>query len=363
MPDNLYRRGGVYWARAKVRGSDHRRSLRTTVLKEAKVRLATFLESLEHFRFHGEARHTWRDAVVGWNAAATDVAPSTLTRYLSSIAMVQPAHLDGLFLDQINFKKIADVVAARKDAGATNATIRRDLTAVSSVLAYSISRGWLETNAALDWVRANRKAIKERREPIRLPDAAHIDAVVAEAARTRENGTFDCLIRFAQHTGMRQEEVAGLDRSQVKPHGIELHKTKRNRFRVVPLDGLNESAGGTLGGTPRKLRSSVVFWHDEGVRYANVSKMFGRVVARLVAAETLPFAFRFHDLRHWYAVDYLRRGGSIYTLQQILGHKSIKSTEVYLDYLSPAETERAKGSRIGAHVQGSGAQSVGEETV
>ena len=31
-------------------------------------------------------------------------------------------------------------------------------------------------------------------------------------------------------------------------------------------------------------------------------------------------SFRFHDLRHWFAVDYQRRGGNIYTLQKILGH-------------------------------------------
>ena len=56
----------------------------------------------------------------------------------------------------------------------------------------------------------------------------------------------------------------------------------------------------------------------------------------------VPRAFRFHDLRHWYAVDYLRRGGSIYTLQQILGHSSIKTTELYLAYLTPNEQEQAK---------------------
>ena len=52
--------------------------------------------------------------------------------------------------------------------------------------------------------------------------------------------------------------------------------------------------------------------------------------------------FRFHDLRHRYAVDYLKAGGSIYDLQQHLGHSSVKTTEIYLDYLSPAETRAAK---------------------
>ncbi|MGB1230598.1 MAG: tyrosine-type recombinase/integrase, partial [Holosporaceae bacterium] len=52
--------------------------------------------------------------------------------------------------------------------------------------------------------------------------------------------------------------------------------------------------------------------------------------------------FRFHDLRHRYAVDYLKNGGSIYTLKGLLGHTSVKTTEGYLAYLTPEEAEAAK---------------------
>jgi integrase/recombinase XerD len=62
----------------------------------------------------------------------------------------------------------------------------------------------------------------------------------------------------------------------------------------------------------------------------------------LTARPKGPRRFRFHDLRHWYAVDYLRQGGSIYHLQGILGHRSIKTTEIYLDFLTPEEQEAVK---------------------
>ncbi len=51
--------------------------------------------------------------------------------------------------------------------------------------------------------------------------------------------------------------------------------------------------------------------------------------------------FRFHDLRHKYAIDYLKTGGKIYTLQKLLGHASIKTTELYLTYLTPEEAKAA----------------------
>ena len=45
-----------------------------------------------------------------------------------------------------------------------------------------------------------------------------------------------------------------------------------------------------------------------------------------------------HDLRHRFAVDYLKnKVGSIYELPQHLGHTSVKTTEMYLDYLSAPE--------------------------
>ena len=52
--------------------------------------------------------------------------------------------------------------------------------------------------------------------------------------------------------------------------------------------------------------------------------------------------FRFHDLRHWFAVDFLRDGGNIYDLQKILGHASIKTTEIYRRYLTPEQQRVAK---------------------
>ena len=37
-----------------------------------------------------------------------------------------------------------------------------------------------------------------------------------------------------------------------------------------------------------------------------------------------------HCFRHTFAVNYLRNGGNIYYLSRILGHKSVKTTEIYL---------------------------------
>jgi integrase/recombinase XerD len=194
------------------------------------------------------------------------------------------------------------------------------------VLGWCCAHSWREDNPARSW---DKSTIRERRDPIVLPSETEIDQVVATAP-----GNFARLIRFSQYTGLRQEEAASLTRLQVRTGAIQLTTTKTIRPRAVSLD---DRAVGTLMGTLPFVGSPYVFWHGSGDRYRNVSSRFRVFVKR---AGVRPF--RFHDLRHWYAVDYLRRGGSIYRLQQLLGHKSIKTTEIYLAYLTPEEAESSK---------------------
>jgi integrase/recombinase XerD len=52
--------------------------------------------------------------------------------------------------------------------------------------------------------------------------------------------------------------------------------------------------------------------------------------------------FRFHDLRHLYAVEMLRSGTSIYRVSQHLGHTSVSTTEIYLAHLMPEESDRVR---------------------
>lgn len=335
--NNLYQRNGAWYARVQVNGCDVRKSLGTRSRAKAKKRLAKVLDEIEHVRFYGEERHTWKAAKGKWllEYAPGNVKPRTLKRYQTSLKQLEP-YLDDLYQDEINRRKIAEIVSGRIKLKVTNATIRRDLTAVSSVLAACVAWGWREDNPAREW---DRSAIKERRDPIILPAPEDIDYVVSKAPTGLAK-----MIRWAQYTGMREEECASLGHSQIdeRRKAAELTKTKTNRPRVVPLD---DRALGTYAGTPRYLNSSYVFWHGEGERYLYVDSQFGALCRRLQAKAKKTGKrfrrFKFHDLRHWYAVDYLRRYGDIYTLQKILGHTSVKTTEIYLQYLTPEEQETA----------------------
>lgn len=303
------------------------------------------MEQAEQIRFSGDRRYRWKEAVLAWaKSVSPELSPATFKRYRVSLKQLRHLpidergrSLDNFYIDEVTRKTVASLVRARKRARVTNATLRRDLTALSSVLAFCEAQEWVETNAARDF---NRRAIKERREPIALPAVEDIDFALGLAP-----GNFRKLCRLAQYTGMREEECAGLERRQIDHRGraVTLLKTKTNRPRTVPLD---ERAYGTITGTVPHIASVHQFCHHEGQRYANVASRFGAIMRRAVALakkQKREFRrFRFHDLRHWYAVDYLRQGGNIYYLQKILGHGSLKTTELYLRHLTPEQQREAK---------------------
>ncbi len=321
MSENIYKRGNIYWGRFQVRGKDIRRSLRTASLVEAKKRRKKMLDDIEHMKFHGDERKSWKAAAVSWAAdAPSSIRPGTLERYLTSLKQVR-SHLDSLYLDEID-NKIINKIAKRK--GASNATRRRDLTAVSSVLRHAVSEGWIDTNPARTW---DRSVIRERREPINPPTDEDIYKLAAACP-----ATFGDSILFLRATGMRQMEGVSLEWPQIdlKHREVTLTRTKTNRPRVVPL---SDEAMAILARQPRHITRHTVFHHD-GKPFKNYASRFAGYAKRN------GFLSRCHDLRHKFAIAFLRETGDIYRLSRVLGHSSVKTTEIYLGYVDLGSAQK-----------------------
>lgn len=335
---NIYPRNGILWARFKVRGIEYRESLRTRSESVAERRLKALRQRVEDTAYYGASDPvSWEAAVVSWAGAwkTLGIKASTGDRYLTSLGQVRP-WVDGKDVQKIDVPLLKEIVSARAKLGASNATLRRDMTAISSVLGHCVDEQWIEENPAR---MIDRSRFKERKAKIILPRAESVAYLFAEQSR------FMDLAELALETGMRQEEVASLEHDRIdrRRKSATLEDTKGNAVREVPL---TDRAIEIIDRQPQFLRSPYVFWRGAGERFQNVDSQFYATVARVArkaAREDVTFRrFRFHDLRHAFAVGYLRdRRGSLYDLQLVLGHKSIKTTEGYLDHLTPEEKQAA----------------------
>ena len=136
--------------------------------------------------------------------------------------------------------------------------------------------------------------------------------------------------------GLAQENAAQVDPATATSHGrrrlVRSFKTSNPRtiHLASPVDPSGQLATKVV--PPPHPSSAYVFWHGSGARYANVSSRIALLIGRLVKAGKAR-KFRFHDLRHRFAIEWLRAGGDIYRLSRHLGHRSVKTTEIYLGYV------------------------------
>jgi len=356
-PPGCYWRGSTLWAKAMVNGRQYWWSLDTSDPAIARKRQEAGKARLKAEVRHGEtAVRSIEEAIVAWeDFLARQVRNGALgqkteTRYLCSIRQLAP-YLDGKGLSDINLRLLSGIVETR-EREVTNATIKRDLVALSSLMNFALDRGWIEANPVL--VKLGR--VKEGKHPIVLPRKEDIDL-----ALTRAPGMVGDLARVAMATGARLDELVTAKRDQIDHARQQLVIVgKGNKRRVVDLRVMNAYA--LIAALPAFVGSPYLFWHGKGEPYRNVSSNFARDVTDATAAwakeNRVEFRrFKFHALRHWHAIEFLKAGwGSIYDLKQRLGHASLTTTEIYLsgEFLTEEEMNQAKYGRAREPIRGAG---------
>lgn len=144
-------------------------------------------------------------------------------------------------------------------------------------------------------------------------------------------------------TGMRRGELAGLkwdcvdlERRQITVKRSYCFKanmlrseTKSKRIRRIPINGVLHEL---LSNLQASTSSDMVF---PNVDFNHIARYIKKDAKN---AGVKPI--RFHDLRHSFASIFMMAGGSIYELQKILGHSSIRMTERY-SHLAPDHLQGA----------------------
>ena len=327
-PAGCYWRGNTLWGRVTVNGRKVRWSLETNDPGIAKTRREAGRKRLVADK-HGDAVRTFAEVYDAWDSQIeSSVGPKTADRYRCSLAQIA-GWLEAKPLPRRSMGRlVAEIIRGRQSAGVSNATIKRDLGALSSVMKFCILQDWREDNPVL----AKLALAPERRDPIVLPLDRDIDLVASRASPGVAS-----MILAALKTGAREDELLRGTRDSIDHERRQMTIVgKRNKLRVIDLDPFGALRLPSAG-CPAYLDSNWLFWHDDGEPYSGKSFAgnFHRLVEQTAAwAERHGIEFRpftFHHLRHKHAVDYLKDGwGTIYDLQGRLGHTSVKTTEIYL---------------------------------
>lgn len=228
-------------------------------------------------------------------------------------------------------------IGALASGGSSVRTIRRKASSLRAFFRYLMSRHGLDSNPASGLILA--KIPKDLPVYIRKEDTERIlDEVDSETDGEFTASRNRLIIDLLYSTGMRCSELVGLLDVNTDTRKGELKVLgKRNKERIIPIGSELMEAIDAY----RVLRDSSpdtsISLHDRQAPLlvkADGAPLYRRLVYRVVnraltegnvhAARLSP-----HVLRHSFATDMLNAGAPISSVQQLLGHASLASTQIY----------------------------------
>lgn len=271
----------------------------------------------------------------GWLAAERRVSPHTLAAYgrdLSAFLAFLVAHLgQPPGLAELADLKPADLrafLAARAGEGLARTSQARAMSTLRGFFRYLERRG-LVSNPALATVRAPRRPSSLPR-PLEEGEARDTLEAAGELQDEPWLAARDiALFTLLYGAGLRLGEALALNVGQ-RPTGDSMVITgKGGRQRLVPiLPVVREAIEAYLGVCPHALgRHDPLFVGKRGGRLN--PGVVQRQMRRLRALLGLPESATPHALRHSFATHLLARGGDLRTIQELLGHASLTTTQRY----------------------------------
>ncbi len=278
-------------------------------------------------------------------AAERGAAANTLAAYqrdLDTYLVFLNNH--GLTLARVSPKEIRQFVASLEERGLKASSAARHLSAVRQFHKFLYVENYAEQDPS-----AAVEAPKTRQA---LPKVLSVDDVTRlldlaqqRATTTQELTPFEhllrtrlwCLLELLYATGLRVSELVTLPKASARTHDkVLIVRGKGNKERLVPLTDTARTAMTTyvtMVETSRKRNSPWLFPAD-----SDSGHLTRQAFARDLKALAQQVGIRAdlispHVLRHAFASHLLQNGADLRVVQELLGHASISTTQIYTHVL------------------------------
>jgi integrase/recombinase XerC len=277
-------------------------------------------------------RQHWLDAL-GFERRLSDHTLDAYERDTRQFLTFLTGHLGGpAAVNDIRALRPADFrgfLATRRKDGAGARSLGRNLAGLRSFLRYLEKKGLVNAAGA--------GAVRSPKQPKSLPkplsDSQAISVVADETQMHDEPwiaARDAAVLSLLYGCGLRISEALGLAPSDIRPGASSLRITgKGGKTRIVPLLAVVTEA-------VEKYRKLCPYHLEEGkplFRGARGGPLQPAIIQRgmqkLRSAFGLPDTATPHALRHSFATHLLAGGGDLRTIQELLGHASLSTTQIY----------------------------------
>lgn len=261
---------------------------------------------------------------------------NTISSYLRDIRqfsewLSRSVNAELLSANELN---ISDYLAYLKDSGRSGATISRTLASIKNFFLYLVSTGFLEASPLRSEIHIDRG---EKKMPQTLT-GKEVELLLMQPSCVDSKGYRDkAMLEVMYATGIRVTELIDLNIDDVNLEIGTIKCSGVKKSRSIPL---YPAALRALSTYIKEIRPSMVADPSEDALFVNVggSRMsrqgFWKILKSYQAKAGIEKDITPHMLRHSFAVHLLENGADLGSLQELMGHSDISSTQVYTQMIN-----------------------------
>ena len=255
-------------------------------------------------------------------------------------------------IDALTAGDVRAFMAHRRRGRVGNRSLLRQLAGVRSFARFCEREGFAKTSA-FSSIRAP-KLPRTLPKPVGAALACEITSGEGFAGEARPAWTLardTAVLALCYGAGLRISEALAIKRAEAPVGDVEALTIigKGRKMRQVPIiEPVRRAVESYVAACPFKLPGQGPLFI--GVRQGPLSpRLIQLAVERLRGALGLPDSATPHALRHSFATHLLGRGGDLRTIQELLGHASLSTTQIYtaVDSARLLESYRANHPRAG----------------
>ena len=258
------------------------------------------------------------------------VQKNTLNSYARDLNQFQAWLLDTGITDlkKVNRDTVSEYLHHMGDQGKSPATITRSAASIRSFYNYMMQAGRVKANPA----KAVTTAKVERKCPEILTNR-EVELFLEQPKCEDEKGVRDhAMLELLYATGIRVSELIDLNVEDVNlPVGF-IHCTGHSKERIIPL---YPTAVKALREYMTSIRPRIVADETQRALFVNMNgarmtrQGFWKIIKHYQAKAEISKDVTPHTLRHSFAVHLLENGADLRSIQEMLGHADISSTQIY----------------------------------
>ncbi|HEV7224908.1 MAG TPA: tyrosine recombinase XerC [Pirellulales bacterium] len=243
--------------------------------------------------------------------------------------------------EEITTLDLRGYLSGLHEQGYAKTTIARRLASLRSFFRFGQREGWTKTNPA--------KPLRNPRKSRSLPhflSSAELGRLLEAPPASERAGLRDrAILEVLYSAGLRVSELVGLNEGDLDlSAGIVRVRGKGKRERLSPVGSFAAKAvkhwlaEREVSAKEPEGRGAPIFVNRFGRRLT--TRSVGRMLEKYLAATGLDRRTTPHTLRHSFATHLLDGGADIRSVQELLGHKSLVTTQIYT-HLSTANLRAA----------------------